>query len=200
MTAVSLLAYAAALIVAVATPGPAMAALIARSVAQGARAGLGMALGIAIADVILGALALAGLAALLASYGWALTVLKYAAVAYLLWLGLRMWRSPPPPRGSNRPTDGRDLRAGVAVGLSNPKAVLFHASLMPLIVDLRLLDAASAAAIVAIIFGANVMVMSIYALTAGAGGQRLASSSGFRSMNRLAAGTMIGAAAAIAVR
>jgi threonine/homoserine/homoserine lactone efflux protein len=89
MTAASLLAYALALVLAVATPGPAMVALIARSVARGARAGLRMALGIAVADVVLGALTLLGLAALLASYAWLLIVLKYAGAPIFCGSGSR---------------------------------------------------------------------------------------------------------------
>jgi threonine/homoserine/homoserine lactone efflux protein len=95
MTAASLFAYAIALMLAVATPGPAMIALIGRSVARGSGAGLRMALGIALADVSLGSLALVGLAALLKTEAWMLDVLKYGAAAYLVWLGVRMWRSPP---------------------------------------------------------------------------------------------------------
>jgi len=200
MTAASLLAYALALVLAVATPGPAMVALMARSVARGARAGLRMALGIAVADVVLGALTLLGLAALLASYAWLLIVLKYAGAAYLLWLGFKMWRSPPTQDAAGPPRRGGDFGAGLAVGLSNPKAMLFHASLMPLIIDLRLLDGPSAAAIVAIIFAANLSVMSVYALTAGTGGRHLRAPARLRSMNRIAAGAMIGAGVAIAAR
>jgi len=200
MTAASLLAYALALVVAVATPGPAMIALIARSAARGARAGAQMAFGIALADLVLGTLALLGLAALLASYAWMLTVLKYAGALYLLWLGIKMWRLPPPHDDADAPTSGGDIGTGLAFGLSNPKAMLFHASLMPLIIDLRLLDWSSAAAILSIIFLANFSVMSVYAVTAGAGGRRLRSSSRIKMMNRLSAGAMLGAGAAIAAR
>lgn len=200
MTAASLLAYALALVLAVATPGPAMIALIARSAARGAPSGVQMALGIAVADMILGSLALLGLAALLASYAWMLAVLKYAGAFYLLWLGIRMWRSPTAHGVADSPTSGGSTGTGLAVGLSNPKAMLFHASLMPLIIDLRLLDWPSAAAILSIIFLANFSVMSVYAVTAGAGGRRIRSSSRLKWMNRLASGAMLGAGAAIATR
>lgn len=200
MTAGSLLAYAIALVLAVATPGPAMIALIARSAARGAGSGLRMALGIALADVMLGALALLGLVALLNAHASLLVVLKYAAATYLVWLGARMWRSQPGEQPASAGPRANDLVTGLTVGLSNPKAMLFHASLMPLIIDLRLLDWPSGLTIVAIIFTANLSVMSAYAITAGTGGQRFRSSSRLQSMNRIAGGAMIGAGAAIAVR
>lgn len=186
--------------IAVATPGPAMVALIARSLARGAGPGLRMALGIALADVILGTLALLGLTALLAKASWSLAILKYAGAAYLTWLGWRMWHSPPAPPGGTAPVQDGNVAAGLAVGLGNPKAMLFHASLMPLIVDLRQLDWPSGLAIVAIIFGANLAVMSVYALAASAGGRRLRSPARIQWMSRLAGGTMVGAGIAIAAR
>jgi threonine/homoserine/homoserine lactone efflux protein len=200
VTTASLLAYAIALALAVATPGPAMIALIGRSVARGPKAGIRMALGIGLADVTLGALALLGLAALLRSYAWALDVLKYSAAAYLVWLGVKMWRSPPAEPAESNPATGSDVATGLAVGLSNPKAMLFHASLMPLIIDLRLLDWSSAIAILCIIFAANWSVMSAYALAAGEGGRRIRSPQRLRLLGRLAGGAMVGAAALLIAR
>ena len=200
MTPAALLAYTAALAMAIATPGPSMMAVIARSVARGPSAGFGMAVGIAIGDVILGALTLLGLMTLIASYAWTLSILKYAGATYLLWVGSRMWRSQAALRESTAPTGTSDLRGGLLAGLSNPKAMLFHASLMPLIIDLKLLDRVSAAVIVAIIFAANLSVMSIYASIAGAAARRLCFTGGLKSINRLSGGAMIGAAAAIALR
>jgi threonine/homoserine/homoserine lactone efflux protein len=198
MTAASLVGYALALVLAVATPGPAMIALVARSLARGAGPGLRMAFGIALADVLLGTLALLGLAALLATYAWAVTMLKYAAAAYLLWLGVRMWRSSPIQSQAAAPAAGGDVAAGLAVGLSNPKAMLFHASLMPLIVDLRELDARSAAIILAIIFFANFGVMSAYAVLAGRGSGWFRTPARARWLNILGGGSMIGAGAIVA--
>jgi threonine/homoserine/homoserine lactone efflux protein len=200
MSLASFLAYALALALAVATPGPAMVALIARSLARGSRPGIRMALGIALADVMLGTLALLGLAALMMTYAWMLTVLKYAGAFYLVWLGLKMWRSPPARHPTQAPARGGDVAAGLAVGLSNPKAMLFHAALMPLIIDLRRLDWPSGFAIVAIIFCANFSVMSAYALAAGAGGRRFQALERVKWMHRLAGGAMVGAGAAIAAR
>ena len=199
MSSASLIAYAVALILAVATPGPAMIAVISKGVAQGTRPALTAASGVAVADVLLGALALGGLAAILALFGWVLVVIKFAAAAYLVWLGIKMWRALP-QIGTTTNTGGGDFAAGLAVALGNPKAILFHASLMPLIIDLHVLDWSSAATILLIIFTVNLTVMSGYAVLAGRGGRWLRTPARLKWMNRAAGGSMVGAGVAIAAR
>jgi threonine/homoserine/homoserine lactone efflux protein len=199
MTPASLLAYALALILAVATPGPAMIAVTGRGLSQGPRPALVMASGIAIADCILGALAILGLAALMATYFWLVTVIKSAGAAYLVWLGIRMWRAPTDLGAKARGPKG-DFLLGMTVGLSNPKAILFHASMMPLIIDLRLLDQSSGAAILAIIFCANLLGMGAYALFAGNGARWVQTPRRIAWLNRIGGGSMLGAGALIVVR
>ena len=194
MSAASLLTYAAVVVIAVATPGPAMMALIARGLARGSRAALRMALGIAVGDVVLGTLALIGLAALMGLYSWLFVVLKYLAALYLVWLGVRMWRAPPVVLAAPQPAGGRDLAVGLLVALSNPKAILFHASLMPLLIDLKHIDWPTGLLVLSIIFIGNLSVMSGYALATGAGARRLRS----RWLDRVAGGVMIGTGSLIA--
>jgi threonine/homoserine/homoserine lactone efflux protein len=200
MTATSLLAYALALALAVVTPGPAMLAVIGRGLSGGARPALLMAGGVAVADVLLGSLALLGLAALMAAFSWLFAVVKYAGAAYLVWLGIRMWRAPVQLDASSDTNGGRDFLAGMAIALSNPKAILFHASLMPLIIDLRLLDMESALAVLAIILTVNLTIMSAYALLSGRGSAWFRTSRRMQWLNRLGGGSMVGAGAIVAVR
>jgi homoserine/homoserine lactone efflux protein len=89
--------------------------------------------------VILIALSMFGIGALLeASIAW-LTVLKWAGGAYLVWLGIQVWRSPPMQL---RVDDRAEARAGGSLfkdgllsALSNPKALLFFAAFLPQFVD-----------------------------------------------------------------
>jgi len=200
MTTASLIAYALALMLAVATPGPAMLAVIGRGLANGTRAALLMAAGVAVADVLLGSLALLGLAALMAAFSWLFFVVKYAGAAYLIWLGIRMWRTARAPAPQPSPTGKRDFIVGMAIALSNPKAILFHASLMPLIIDLRLLDQGSALVILAIIFSANLVIMSAYALLAGRGAAWFRTPGRMRWLNLAGGGSMVGAGVIVAAR
>ena len=200
MSITSLLAYALALTLAAATPGPAMLAVVGRGLSSGARPALMMAGGVAVADVLLGAFALLGLAALMAAFSWLFAVVKYVGAAYLVWLGIRMWRAPLRLKAASNNHKRRDVLLGMAIALSNPKAILFHASLMPLLIDLRLLDGRSAIAILAIILAVNLIVMSAYALVAGRGSTWFRTPSRMRWLNRVGGGSMIGAGAIVAAR
>ena len=111
-----------------------------------------------------------------------------------------MWRSPPSPSAANEPGRSSDFATGLVVGLSNPKAMLFHASLMPLVIDLRLLDWRNAPILLGIIFASNLSVMSAYAVAAGEGGRRIRSPQRLQLFGRFAGGTMVAAAAVIVWR
>ncbi len=138
MTLVALTTYCLALLLAVATPGPAMFAVVTTGVSRGTFSALAVGLGIALSDVALVSIALAGLVAIAQSYSWLFAVIKYAGASYLVFLGYRMWRA-----GSRydagmivqRVSAARQFGMGAMIAFGNPKAILFHASLMPLILN-----------------------------------------------------------------
>ena len=94
----------------VAVPGPNLVYIVTRSVDQGRRAGLASALGVETATLVHVAAAAAGLSAFLASSATAFTVVKYAGVAYLVYLGLRTLLTREQPEARSRP--GRRRRGG----------------------------------------------------------------------------------------
>lgn len=203
MTTAALLAYALALLVAVATPGPAVLAVVATGVAKGARPALALGLGVAAGDIALVALALLGLAAAATAFGWAFSLVKYAGAAWLIWLGIRMWRAPIRAPAAGQEGDGRALRhagLGAAIALGNPKAILFHASLMPLLIDMARLTLAGAGLIIAIVAIVNLVAMSGLALLAGGAARWLRTPERIRLVNRVGGATMIGTGALIAAR
>src|SRR5688500_9453045 len=93
MDITAFVAYCLALLLAVATPGPAMFAVITTGVSRGTFSALIVGLGVALSDVVLVGIALAGLVAIAQSFSWFFTVIKYAGAAYLIFLGYRMWRA-----------------------------------------------------------------------------------------------------------
>lgn len=200
MNALSLLSYAFALFVAVSTPGPAMLAVISRGLSRGVRPAFITGLGVALADVALGLLALLGLAALMATVTWLLVVIKYAGAAYLIFLGIRMWRNAIVSSETSGRNNSGNFLLGTSIALSNPKAILFHASLMPIIVDLRELNLTGGAMIIAIIFGTNLLVMSGYAVLASRGADYFRTPARVRLLGRTAGGTMVSAGAIVALR
>lgn len=203
MTLAAFLAYALAHFLAAVTPGPSMFAVLSTALSRRARAGVMVGLGVAVGDCLLVTLALLGLAALAMAFGWAFAIVKYAGAAYLIWLGVKMWRAAPQLAQEAPASEGGSRLSfllGLAIALGNPKAILFHASLMPLILDMHALSITDALIIMATVFLINVAVMSSYAAMAGGASRWLRTPSRLRVVNRVAGATMIGAGAAIAAR
>jgi len=85
------------------------------------------------------ALSMFGIGALLAaSLAW-LTVMKWVGGAYLVWLGIQVWRSPPiglEVREAAQSTSGWTMfRQGALSALTNPKALLFFVAFLPQFID-----------------------------------------------------------------
>ncbi|WP_431957834.1 LysE family translocator [Nocardia lijiangensis] len=90
-----------------------------------------------LAFVMLVALVVAGLGATLAASVTALTVIKWAGVAYLAWIGVQALRRAWRPAAAEAPAPSADtvrwrlVRNEFAVGINNPKALLLFAALLP---------------------------------------------------------------------
>jgi threonine/homoserine/homoserine lactone efflux protein len=201
MTMTAMIAYAAALLVAVATPGPAMFGVISTGLARGTSVAVGF--GVALGDILLVSVALLGLGAIAATFGWVFAIVKYAGAAYLIWIGIKMWRSKP-ELTSSQPTQSRhplpNVGLGAAMALGNPKAILFHASLMPLLLDLGSMTILDAGVVLSIVFTVNTVTMGFYGLLSGHASSWLRTPGRVRWMNRIAGSAMIGTGAVIASR
>jgi amino acid exporter len=125
-----LLAYSAFLL-AIASPGPNVLAVIGTSMSVGRKSGIALALGVAAGSFCWAMLAAIGLTALLASYAYAITVIKIAGGLYLLWLAYKAFRSAASRHdlevatlsGPTRSLIGYAIR-GFTVQMTNPKAAL----------------------------------------------------------------------------
>lgn len=124
------------------SPGPNGLLALTHGALHGPRQTLFTIAGGALGFIAIIALSLFGIGTLLsASLHW-LSVLKWTGGAYLVWLGLQVWRSPPigvdlaQVRASSPPRSGASLfRQGALSALSNPKALLFFAAFLPQFVD-----------------------------------------------------------------
>ena len=133
------LLYVAASIGLSLSPGPNGLLALTHGALHGHRKALFTISGGVLGFVILIALSMFGIGALLqASIVW-LTVLKWVGGAYLVWLGIQVWRSPPMEL---RVTDGGDGRPGWSLfkdgllsAVTNPKALLFFAAFLPQFID-----------------------------------------------------------------
>lgn len=129
----TLLAFVAASLVLLITPGPGVMYVVTRSVSQGRRAGLVSVLGLSTGALLHVFAAVAGLSFLVARSATAFTVLKLAGAVYLVFLGIRSLRSRQPARLTDiRPDSLRRVFAdGVIVSVLNPKIALFFLAFLP---------------------------------------------------------------------
>ena len=114
-------------------PGPTVTVIIANSLKHGTRAGMLNVLGTQIGVIIWLAIAALGLGAAIKLMGVWFDVLRYVGAAYLVWLGLKLWRSNGDLALATeraRP-NGSFLLQGLVVILSNPKMLLLFGALIP---------------------------------------------------------------------
>jgi threonine/homoserine/homoserine lactone efflux protein len=121
------------------SPGPNGLLALTHGALHGRRKALYTIFGGALGFVVVIALSMFGIGALLkASLVW-LTVMKWVGGAYLVWLGIQVWRSPPiglAVEGRAAPRAGWSLfRQGALSALTNPKGLLFFAAFLPQFID-----------------------------------------------------------------
>jgi threonine/homoserine/homoserine lactone efflux protein len=134
-----LLAFAAMSFLLIVVPGPSVLFTVGRALAHGRRAALGSVAGNAVGAYVLVVAVALGVGALVESSAVAFTVLKLAGAAYLVYLGVKAWRqrgSLPVAITAEAPRGGfHTLWEGFAVGVANPKTIVFFAAVLPQFVD-----------------------------------------------------------------
>lgn len=179
------------------TPGPAVLYVVAHGVGQGPRAGLAANLGVLAGNAVYFALSAAGLGALLLASHTLFTILKWAGAAYLVWLGVRMWRRSAAgavPVADDASPRALGLRAFVVTAL-NPKGIAFFVAFVPQFVDPArplLPQVAILEATFVTLAGLNVLG---YALLAGRARRAVLRPATLRLLNRAGAGALVGAGA-----
>lgn len=184
------------------TPGPAIALVMSRGASIGLTRTLPLLMGLVLGDLLLFALALAGLAALAASLGPYFTVIKWAGIFYLLFLAIQLWQSSSEPAPElNATYEGyRSFGMGIILPLGNPKAVGFYAALLPAVMDVEKLTALTAIQFgiaIVIIWGG---VLTGYTAVAAYGRKHYAGSNAQKWLNRGSAGALLGVAGVMAIR
>lgn len=191
-----LTAFLVASLVLAVTPGPGVLYIVARSLAQGRRAGLASVAGVALGNLGNAVAAGLGLAALFEVSDLAFTLVKYAGAAYLVYLGIRALAAPAaPPEAGPTPLQpvARVFRDGVVVALLNPKTTVFFAAFLP-----QFMTPGAPPAIQPLLLGALFVLIAactdaLYALAAGSLGRAIGRYRAARTAGRRLAGlTFIG--------
>ncbi|GAL35346.1 transporter LysE family [Vibrio maritimus] len=163
MTLASSFALFFALALSAAIPGPSVLAVVSRSLSSGMAQGVLVVVGVIIADTVLISLALLGLTTLASLLGEFAAILKYIGASYLMWMAWRVWHSNPNTEQSGAEGIGSSVLTGLAMTLSNPKAILFYMGFLPAFVDLRSLTIVDSATIYMLSMFAVGGVLTLYA-------------------------------------
>lgn len=199
-----LLTYVAACVAVIIVPGPSVTVIIANSMRYGTRAGLwtdgGTQAGLATMLIVLAA----GLSTIINHMGWLFDWLRLIGAAYLIWLGLKLWRGSTATSSSGSTTSStlaeepgrngsgkRFFWQGFIVLWSNPKALLFFGAFIP-----QFIDPAGSALMQTFLLGLIFIIVAAlldtgYAIAAGRAG-RLLTGKRMRLMERISGSFLIG--------
>lgn len=124
--------------VTVLTPGPGVVMTLTNTLRYGLRQTFGGILGIAAGALVVAGLSATGLGILLSTSAAAFTAMKLLGAAYLLYLGIRLWRSPAfhfTARDSGEARFARIFIEGLSLQLTNPKAIFFFLAVLPQFIE-----------------------------------------------------------------
>lgn len=206
--------FVAMVFVVCAIPGPNMLLMMTNGARHGLRRSTPTMAGSLSALVLMLAVSVAGLGVFLQTWPAMFNTLRIIGAAYLVYLGVKTWRSPvmarpveavsPVPQPDAQPAGqirsrGALFRNGFLVSGSNPKAILFAAALLPQFIDASKPTLPQFGVLVVTL---AVIEVSWYCVYAGFGsriGAHLKSSNVARAFNRLTGGVFVGFGAVMAL-
>ena len=195
------LAFVAASSILLVIPGPTVLLVVSYALGQGWRTALPMAVGVALGDFTAMTLSMLGLGALLATSATLFTVLKWIGAAYLVWLGVKLWRAggtfEVAPQ-TDAVSAAKMLGHAWLVTALNPKSITFFVAFLPAFLDPHA-DFLSQM----LVFETTFLVLAVanafgYALVASKARGLVANPRALKAINRTGGGLLIGAGVATA--
>ncbi|MGJ8628855.1 MAG: LysE family translocator [Sulfitobacter sp.] len=149
------------------SPGPATMAIAGASMSSGRRAGLALASGVTTGSFIWSISAAFGLGAVMAAHAWMFEVVRYVGAAYLMFLALKAARSAwygnkITAKALPQITPRRAYAKGLALHLTNPKAILFFGALYAIGIP----NGTSAAGLITVILAVGIQSLILFHLYA----------------------------------
>ena len=188
------LAFVAACIALALLPGPIVTLVVANGLRYGTRSALTNILGVQIGLLIVIGILAVGLTTLMATMGYRFNWVRFAGAAYLVWLGIKLIRSPVEGVGTDEPPPpprGGFFLQGFLVLLSNPKVLVFFGAFIPQFMDMDKPHFPQVALLGITFMVTAVMSDAIYAILAGRA-RKFFSKERTRLMSRISGGFMIG--------
>ncbi|MBZ9788589.1 LysE family translocator [Rhizobium sp. 3T7] len=195
-------AFAAASAIMLAIPGPTILLVVSYALGHGRKTALATVTGVALGDFTAMTASLFGLGAVLAASATLFTVLKWLGGAYLIWLGIKLWRAPvisePMADNDNLP-EKKSLKVflhAYVVTALNPKSIVFFVAFVPQFLNPALPFFGQMLIMEATFLVLATINASIYALAANAARGLIRKASVQRAVNRTG-GTLLIAAGAV---
>jgi len=193
------IAFVAASAILLAIPGPTILLVISYALSHGRKSATATVAGVALGDFTAMTASMLGLGALLAASAALFTVLKWVGAAYLIYLGIKLWRAPVADPGETKDTEPareRPLRIFLhtyVVTVLNPKSIVFFVAFLP-----QFLDLTRPIATQMVIFETTFLVLATlnaaaYGLMASMARQTIRKPAVQRAVNRTGGSLMIGA-------
>lgn len=183
------------------SPGPGVVMTLTNALRYGMRGTFGGILGIACGALVVAAISATSVGVLLATSALAFSLLKYLGAAYLIYLGIKLWRAPA-VNFAEQPAQAagfaRRFVEGLSLQLTNPKAIFFFLSVFPQFIDGAQAYAAQFSLLVLTYSALVVVIHCGYALSARRAKAWLSSARGARLVNRVGAATLVFFGAALA--
>ncbi|MEO9528393.1 LysE family translocator [Roseibium sp.] len=191
-------AYVVATLVVLAIPGPTIMLVVSYALTQGRRSAFATVMGVGLGDATAAIASLMGLGAILATSAAAFSLLKWVGAAYLVWLGIKMWRSRPEALGAHQvarvPARKIFWHAYIVTAL-NPKGIIFFMAFLPHFIapQAAVLPQLTLLGTTFVVLG--VLNAAVYALAAAFLGRKLTSPSLLRLVNKVGGAFLVSAAA-----
>jgi len=206
VTIYGLALFCAVYALAVASPGPGVAAVVARSLVRGGHGAPAFIAGFLVGDLVWFSVAVTGLTAIAQTAGALFAAVKYAGALYLLYVAWRMWKTPAevadvlPAAHADEPSQraSRLFLGSLALTMGNPKTMVFFLALLPSVVRLDQLSTTGFVELAAVIAVVLPAVLGAYVVAAARARRLLRNPRTVRLVNRSGATVMAGAAIAVA--
>jgi threonine/homoserine/homoserine lactone efflux protein len=198
----SVLLFALVFTISAFTPGPDTMTIFSRALSGGRLAAVPYTFGVVLAKLTLLTLVVLGLAAIAKTLGAFFVILKFAGAAYLVWAGIKMWRSSgtSQARDLGAKVSWNDAFTGYALGISNPNAVVFYVAVLPTVVEVHNLNLGMYLALCLTLTVLMIVIAAVYAFSAERLRGYLKSPKARCITNQVAGGAMIGSAVLVATR
>ena len=196
------IAYLVATFILSLSPGPGAFSSISSGLHHGFRLGLWNGVGMQAANLLVIGIVSVGLGAVLLASETLFTLVKWAGVAYLVYLGVATWRAPAKGFEEDRDDDSEAARdifmRGFWVNATNPKGIIFFAAILPQFIDVARPQLAQYAILAATTLGVDLAVMMGYTAVAAKVLRVMRDPAKLRWVNRTLGGAFIAAGLALA--